>query len=103
MYPRCGSTFRMVSPFSVITRCSTPCVAGCCGPTLMTNSPSEPLAAVWVVSFSICVSVYMNQFMVCNLSFWLSLLRHSLFLVHLFLQLYHIDRVFKILAQGIAL
>src|ERR1700749_3325247 len=54
MYPRCGSTFLIVSPFSVMIKCNTPCVAGCCGPTLITKSPStsgdvnEGSLTIWV-------------------------------------------------------
>src|SRR4026208_692418 len=40
IYPRCGSTFFIVSPFNVITRCNTPWVDGCCGPILMIISPN---------------------------------------------------------------
>src|SRR6476661_10498784 len=65
MYPRCGSTFCMVSPFRVITRCSTPCVAGCCGPTLITSSPWS-MPPFRLLLLMICVSVYIIKVLSCS-------------------------------------
>src|SRR6476619_3750980 len=61
-YPIVGAAERMVSPSSVSTRRSTPCVLGCCGPMLTVIVSVRISATMHPVAFHVGAELFLGHF-----------------------------------------